>query len=362
MPDNAKDTRAYLRNRIKTSGGFLPLDQFMKEALYHPDYGYYAASIQQVGSKGDFSTSATISPLLARAIAHWAVERVREFKWGFRWNLIEIGGGNGLLAAGILHELPLRERWGCRYHLVEVSPRLREIQQKMVGRQATRWHESPEEALDSCGGRALIISNELMDAFPVVGLLKEEGDWRELGVGWDEEKEEIVECSRRPLSAVAREALEEMSPYLDQIREGGRIEVPLGIRRWMRTWVPSFRSGSVLTIDYGHFADEWLRQFPFGSLRSYFQHHALEGDEVYRRFGQQDLTTDVNFTLLEKWAEECGLRVAGLTTQREFIYHRAKRGMQIRARDNLILDEFGAGTAFKVAEWVANSSVTTIPE
>lgn len=68
------------------------------------------------------------------------------------------------------------------------------------------------------------------------------------------------------------------------------------------------------------------------------------------------------FTLLEKWAEEGGLQVAGLTTQREFIYHRAKRGMQIRARDNLILDEFGAGTAFKVAEWVANSSVSTMPE
>ncbi len=324
----------------------------MEDALYHPQYGYYSASITQVGPEGDFSTAATISPLLARAIAHWATERCREFKWGLRWNLIEMGGGNGLLASSILRELPLRLRWGCRYHFVEISPRLRGIQQKLFGKTGARWHESPQEALEACQGQALVISNELMDAFPVVSLLKEDGEWRELGVGWEEGA--AIECSRRPLSPIAREALDHMAPYLDRVREGGRIEVPLNIRHWMKSWAPAFRSGSILTIDYGYVAEELLRQFPYGSLRAYFQHQALEGAEIYRRFGQQDLTSDVNFTLLEKWASEAGLQVAGLTTQREFITHRASRGMPLRPKDNLILDEQGAGTAFKVAEWVAS--------
>jgi SAM-dependent MidA family methyltransferase len=351
VSDNAKEAKACLQAMIEEAGGFLPLDRFMEEALYHPRYGYYSASITQVGPEGDFSTAATISPLLARSIAHWASERRREFKWGFRWNLIEVGGGNGLLAASILRELPWRDRMGCRYHFVEVSPRLRKIQQKTTGRVAAHWHDSVQEALEHCGGQALIVSNELMDAFPIVGLIKEDGEWRELGVGWEEGA--AVECSRWPRSQRAQLALEEMGEYLDPIKEGGRLEVPLSIRDWMMDWVDSFQLGSILTIDYGNSVDDHLRQYPFGSLRAYFRHHALEGPEVYRRFGQQDLTTDVNFTLLEKWARECGMRAVGLTTQREFITRRAKRGMVLRARDNLILDEFGAGTAFKVAEWVA---------
>jgi SAM-dependent MidA family methyltransferase len=351
VSDNAKDAKEYLRARIEREGGFLPLHQFMEDALYHPEFGYYSASITQVGPQGDFSTSATISPLLARSIAHWAAERKKEYNWGFRWNLIEVGGGNGLLAASILRQLPWRERMGCRYHLVEVSSRLREIQQDTVGRVSGRWYDSVEDALEHCGGKALIISNELMDAFPVVGLLKEEGNWRELGVGWEDGAP--VECSRLPRSPAAQQALEEMDEYLERMKEGGRLEVPLSIRDWMQGWAGAFKSGSILTIDYGNFVDELLGQYPYGSLRAYFRHHALEGEEVYRRFGQQDITTDVNFSLLEKWAQECGLRVAGLTTQGDFITHRADLGMSLHERDQMILDESGAGSAFKVAEWVS---------
>jgi SAM-dependent MidA family methyltransferase len=120
----------------------------------------------------------------------------------------------------------------------------------------------------------LIVSNELMDAFPIVGLIKEDGEcanWGSVGRG------SAVECSRWPRSQRAQLALEEMGEYLDPIKEGGTPGGSLSIRDWMMDWVDSFQLGSILTIDYGNSVDDHLRQYPFGSLRAYFRHHAWRG-------------------------------------------------------------------------------------
>lgn len=350
MADNTNRGAETLRNAVQAANGFLPFDQFMRLALYDPACGYYTCNIRSVGEDGDFSTAATLSPLLARAIAHWAGERRREWKLGFRWHLIEVGAGNGLLAKAILRELSWRDRLGCRLHVVETSPRLRQLQMEQIGAATGRWHESLEEALAEAGGKALIVSNEVMDAFPPVALIHEEGEWRELGVCL--EAGQVVECSRLPRSTQAEEARVELGRRAIPEREGARVEVPVSIRHWLGEWADCLKVGSVLTIDYGGLDEELARQAPFGSLRAYFQHQALEGDEVYRRVGWQDITYDVNFSLLGKWAQEQGFRTVGLDSQHDFIVTRARCGMNLSDRDQMIIDQSGAGLAFKVAEWV----------
>jgi len=80
-----------------------------------------------------------------------------------RWNLVEAGPGNGALAEAVLASLPLLARRTVRLHFVETSPVLREVQRERMGDRAT-WHETMEEALAACGGRAIAWASELLDA------------------------------------------------------------------------------------------------------------------------------------------------------------------------------------------------------
>ena len=66
----AASLREYLPRLFSEAGGAISFERFMSEALYHPAFGYYSANIDAIGgSRGDFSTSATMSPLLGRAIS-----------------------------------------------------------------------------------------------------------------------------------------------------------------------------------------------------------------------------------------------------------------------------------------------------
>ncbi|HXL26641.1 MAG TPA: SAM-dependent methyltransferase, partial [Chthoniobacterales bacterium] len=84
-------------------------------------------------------------------------------------------------------------------------------------------------------------------------------------------------------------------------------------------------------------------------LRAFFRHQRLEGMEIYRRPGQQDLTADVNFEDLRGWGRALGFSEIDYTTQRNFVqkwYPDALK--QADPLTRFVLDPSGAGTAFKV--------------
>ena len=118
-------------------------EEFMHRALHDPDHGYYAKRIHGIGRRGDFTTAPVISSMPARAIARWATAAIRES--GCR-DLIEIGPGNGALAAAVLKNIPWHIRWKTRLHLVETSEPLTLIHRAILGKKAS-WHRSPADAL-----------------------------------------------------------------------------------------------------------------------------------------------------------------------------------------------------------------------
>ena len=97
-----------LTDYIAAAGGWLPMDKMMELALYHPSEGYYSASIQNIGPRGDFSTTATLSPILAKAIVAKWKEACKEF--GQKLPFLEIGAGNASLAMAIAEELGFWKR------------------------------------------------------------------------------------------------------------------------------------------------------------------------------------------------------------------------------------------------------------
>ena len=287
----------------------------MQEALYHPAFGYYARRVQTVGRTGDFSTAATLHPALGEAVAAWAGRHRAEVVSGGRWHLIELGGGTGELAAGVLRSLPWWQRLGLTYHLVEVSSSLRARQQARLGTVGrVRWHDDAASALSAAYGRALLFSNEFADAFPCVQLAQAApGEWREVRVGWPEDREHPQESTAPWSGPVPSVAADQPLP------SGQRIEVHLAYRRWLASLSALWRAGRLLTIDYG---DAWPALYdrrPGGTLRAYCRHQRFTGLEVYRRVGQQDLTADVNFSDLRRWGEEVGWSTASYGTQADFL-------------------------------------------
>jgi SAM-dependent MidA family methyltransferase len=329
----------WLRPHLEAAGGLLRFDRFMELALYDPQDGYYGSQIASVGPRGDFSTSATLSSLLARGIANW----LRPSRPA---HVIEIGAGTGQLAIAVLRHLgafglgrrlglPVRRGTRLTYHIVERSPALESIQRRLL-RRAARWHRTVEDALAAANGRASLFSNELVDAFPP-RVFRRDNDWSELFLAL--RNGALGEVWQPADSQPSSTAFDHPWPV------GQRLEVHQSYRDWLASWQPHWTAGELLTIDYGGSPSEIYHRRPAGSLRAYYRHQRQNGPQLYELAGRKDLTADVNFDDLEAWGRELGLETISRTDQRDWL---ATFSDQPNAADHFLTDPHGAGSAFKV--------------
>lgn len=367
LPDHSSTTLLpWLEGLFAENGGIISFERFMQEALYHPTFGYYTAHIRTVGgSRGDFATSPTLSHLMGQAIGVWIRREIEATGLEPPWHVIEVGGGEGSLMREVIGTLEGRSgrswwpfsRRSFHFHLVEVSGRLRDRQRETLGRHAgrVRWHDQLEDALQSARGEAVVFSNELVDAFPVVALRYdgERRDWEEVCLTFDRHEglhERLVPLidSRSNWDRAAFSALHDSLGWPD----GQRIELHDSYRRWWANWAPHLRKGSLLTIDYGAPIATLYHRRPEGSLRAYFRHQRLTGPGIYRLFGRQDLTADVNFDDLTAWGEAGGFRPQATWSQADFLRSLAgDSATSLASVDRaaaFLLEPGGAGEAFQV--------------
>lgn len=281
----------------------IPFEEFMRGALYDPERGYYTHHIRTVGRRGDFTTLPQTDRLLARRIAAW----LQASRDGCR-HVIEIGAGTGELALGVWKSLGWWRRFRWQFHIVDVSTPLRQRQKVTLRGVPICWHNSMESALQAAGGRALIYSNELPDAFPCRVFQKNAGQWREVFVS-KAGRREILRDTKPPASSV----FEIPHP------EGQRVEVHPSYRDWIAGWAAHWKDGRMLTIDYGAEVATLYHRRPRGTLRGYLLHQRLEGADLLAAPGRCDLTCDVNFTDLDRWGSAHGWETARHQTLREFL-------------------------------------------
>jgi SAM-dependent MidA family methyltransferase len=338
---------AILDELLREYEGRLPVERFMKEALHHPEVGYYSRNVRTIGLSGDFSTAATLHPALGGAIARWLLSWRAKVRSGRRWHIVEIGAGTGALAASVVASLGLGGRLGLTYHVVESSPSLEARQRQALASSRFVWHRDIREALDAASGRALLFSNELVDAFPFAVLRLTDGVWRTLCLERRDGDLELVageEATDKDSSAL---------PPGHGYYDGQQVEASFAYRDWLRAWAPHWKAGAMLTIDYGDISPDIYRGRWNGTLRAYLRQERLHGSSTWRNFGRQDLTADVNFTDLMRWSEELGISTVRLDTQSEFLL-RLVPALAIRARFDrriaFLLDRWGAGSAYRVLE------------
>lgn len=304
-------------------------DRFMDLALHDPQRGYYARRIRGVGHSGDFTTTPMLTPSLGKAVAAWAAEAMKSSDCR---HLIELGPGEGKLAQAVMRNLPWWTRVRSQFHLVETSTPLRGKQRELLG-SGVRWHASVEAALEVCGGKACIYSNEFADAFAVRRFRREESGWSELHVS---PAEQWLPCDGLPDSSV----FDVPHP------PGQQVEVAEAFHQWLAGMMPHWKAGRMLTIDYGSEIGALYHRRPRGSIRAYFMQQRLEGAAIYQNPGRQDLTADVNFTDLQRWPGS-RMETVALCTQREFLRPWADPS---DAADAHAIDPHGAGGAFMILD------------
>lgn len=304
-----------------------PFSAFMARALFDPQRGYYTRQIKTVGARGDFATSATLSPSLGTAVGEWLkAEYRRQPKVR---HIVEIGAGDGSLMQQVRKTLGLRYLWRFKFHIVEISATLRAQQQHRFGT-SVRLHSTVEDALEHTGGDAFIYHHELLDAFPATLV-----QWSGAQQQW---QEVWVPESLHPLPQHLDPA--HFSALLHAgFADGQRCELHPSIRSWLQMWTPHWKRGAMLSIDYGDDFPRLYHRRPWGTLRAYLLHQRLTGPDVYANPGRQDITADINFTDYRAWLRECGLEEVSHQVLADFLRpHRAPAQL---------LDADGAGGAFQ---------------
>lgn len=264
MPET-NPLKEILRQEILQNGP-ISFARFMEQALYHPDFGYYRRPRDPFGKKGDFYTAEQLQPVFGQLIQAF-VEQMAQKSSIHPFHVVELGAGRAEMA-------PALEAWNY---------------------QAYDWRASALPSQFS----GLILANEFFDALPVHVLKKTRDGFRELDVGWNDDKFQFVSGN-----IVSGELAAYTSRYGSAVPEDGVIEACLEAGEWLQTTVEWWQEGFFLILDYGYSAKELVR-FPEGTLMSYRQHRVFS--DVLALPGHQDITAHVNFTHLQDLAEKHGL-------------------------------------------------------
>jgi SAM-dependent MidA family methyltransferase len=152
-----------------------------------------------------------------------------------------------------------------------------------------------------------------VDAFPVHRVQVEDGSLQEVFV--DYRGGSFVEVLR-PLST------EQLASYLDRSKitlpEGYRTEINLLAPEWMSQVGHTIDRGIVLTIDYGHTAqDLYGPDRSRGTFLCYY--HQMAADNPFEHIGLQDMTAHVDFSSLAAIGADAGLSITGFTNQMSFL-------------------------------------------
>ncbi len=298
--------------RIESQGPITFRD-FMETALYHPQYGYYRSRREKMGREGDYLTSPEVSSSFGVLVGRQLREMWQAMSTPSPFAIVEVGAGTGALCRDIL-------RWAGRhapdfrhaltYTIVEVSDALVERQRTVLADtgEEIRWSTDLPDGVEGC-----VLTNELLDSFPVHRVTAQGGKLVEVFVGWDGSR--FVEELRPPSTG-------EIEAYFGRLSlmpgEGCRAEVNLAAREWMQRAGHALRRGFLLAFDYGYEArDLYAPWRTDGTLLCFYRHNPSV--DPYARLGRQDITSHVDFTTLRQAAEEVGLQTLALVSQSEFL-------------------------------------------
>lgn len=317
-------------------GGAISFRDFVELALYHPELGYYNRPQAELGREGDFYTSPQVGPVfgwtMGRAIANQFLKEdyfcgiLRSKARGTEpISIVEFGAGKGFLAWDVMEYFKYQHpEWleQIQYVLVEQSAAFRRHQEKLFGqdpviRQRIRW--TVAEELPKF--RGIVLANEFVDALPFHRIVLTREGFREIFVNFNESGfcEILGPLSTPRLEQLVEDVVKDFEKQCGVPWPVGQpMEISVDALDWVASLTQWLERGQVILIDYGDAAGK-LHSVPRfqGTVKAFFKHQIH--DRLFDHIGEQDLTSDVNFSLLVTAAKNHGFVGCQLTTQADFL-------------------------------------------
>lgn len=308
---NLMNVLTSIKNQLKQAD--LPFVDFMQQALYAPLLGYYSAGLQKLGPQGDFITAPELTPLFGQTLAHQCQEILCTLNNPL---LLEFGAGSGRLCVDLLSELERQNSLPTAYHILEVSPHLRQEQKILIQQKIPhlldriqwldRW---PEYAFNG-----IMIANEVLDAMPVHRFLQTDEGIFESHVSLNSNNE-LVELFKKCSNNILIEHIKSIIPKEQQPYQS---EVNLFITDWLQQCYDRLEHGALLVLDYGFPRHEYYHpDRNQGTLMCHYHHRAHSNPLIH--IGEQDITAHVDFTHVAEAAAKAGFQVTGFTNQASFL-------------------------------------------
>jgi SAM-dependent MidA family methyltransferase len=349
------DSQTVLRGAMadKVARRHLSFAEFVDQALFHPRWGYYSAGAVRFGEGGHYDTyPLALSPLFGHMVAQYAYHSWRRLGSPKRFEVCELGAGNGQLCLDTIlwiHERARHEHgWQrfaetARYRVIERSAALIHRQRQQLGPLAewVRWTRGDLAQRTVRGApfapAGLLVANEVFDCLPHHKVVPQH-DGR-TGLAYV-----VIESAGRPVAPSRLGALLASPAGRGRLcfRE---ILVDLGRARALRTFVhrhypelllpgaarpPYFAcprlpvllrhaaqlygAGDALWIDYG---DERAFHLHAPEHRKVFAGPPRSGAGVFDRPGSDDITFMVDFSVAATAACDAGWSVVYYGPQRE---------------------------------------------
>ena len=292
----------------------LPLDKFIDFSLYDKKKGYYMKK-NPFGKKGDFITAPNISRLFSEIIAVWIVSFWQSLGSPKKFNLIELGGGNGEMMKIFIESFKNFPVFfnSCNLMIHEKSPSLIKIQKKKLYGSGVVWltQISKIKKLPS-----IFVANEFFDAMAIKQIRKKGNIWLEKFVKFNDKKKTQFFEKEINIKKIEKRIKFEISKNQNFIEYS---ELGLNYLKKISKIIKK-NTGSLLLIDYGY-TDKLMKNTLQGVSKHKFAN-------ILDDIGNTDITHHLNFDFYKKFINKIGGLDSELTSQKEFLL---KMGIKQRA-------------------------------
>ena len=290
---------------MKTNKKDLPLDQFIEFALYDKVNGYYMKK-NPFGKEGDFITAPNITRLFSEIIAIWVLTFWKSIRSPKKFNLLELGAGNGEMMKVIIETLKNFPECfdNCNFQIHEKSELLKKKQQLNLKSEKIAWIDDIK--IDN-SYPTVFLANEFFDALPIKQFFKREGEWVERFVNLKSEKK--AEFKEQPINIKNIE--QELSFEISKDQE--IIEYSPSSFEYLKDISSLIKKndGGILIIDYGYLnlkMEETLQ-----AIKNHKYSNILEN------IGDSDITYNINFNLFKRFIDQFDDLNSIISNQKKFL-------------------------------------------
>ena len=290
---------------MKTDKKDLPLDQFIEFALYDKVNGYYMKK-NPFGKEGDFITAPNITRLFSEIIAIWVLTFWKSIGSPRKFNLLELGAGNGEMMKVIIETLKNFPDCfnNCNFQIHEKSEFLKKQQQFNLKSEKMTWIDNIK--INNLFP-TIYLANEFFDALPIKQFFKRKEGWVERFVNFKDEKNAEFKEQLIDIKNIEQNLKFEVSKDQEIIEYSpSSFEYLKDISNLIKN-----NDGGLLIIDYGYLNLKMKETLL--AIKNHKHSNILED------IGDSDITYNINFNLFKKFVGQFDDLNFVITNQKKFL-------------------------------------------